>query len=384
MSNKKPLLTIAIPTFNRARYLRELLANLLDQLANQSTVELLVSDNASSDDTHLVVEEFENRGLTLRYLRNDTNIGADANFLRCFEQALGHYVWIFGDDDIIVPGGISKILSLLRARDYSLVYVNQYAFRNDPIAARSSDKFDRLAQILPSGLQLARKVGATIGFISAMIVNKDLYFAIPHRALTDYNGTNLMQLGWVCPLLAADSRTLFVWDRIVGARGGNTGGWGIGKVFGVNFAKVIDSSLGNRKDITRALQKCMLQAWFPNMIMEIRRGTGSKFETENIRDILEPIYKTRLSYWVYVFPHIVLPLRGAEAWYSVIKFSRLLQTILSVLWDSTFLKKTFVMNSPPGGAMRFLPTVSCLLVSLRINTLREYWDNILSSPKEKG
>src|ERR1035438_7055720 len=61
--------------------------------------------------TPFVVQDFVSRGLRVRYIRNTQNIGADANFLQCFEQALGKYVWLFSDDDLIVPGGLAKILT---------------------------------------------------------------------------------------------------------------------------------------------------------------------------------------------------------------------------------------------------------------------------------
>jgi abequosyltransferase len=47
----KPLLTIAIPTYNRAGYLKELLSILADQLKDEPRVELIISDNASPDET---------------------------------------------------------------------------------------------------------------------------------------------------------------------------------------------------------------------------------------------------------------------------------------------------------------------------------------------
>ena len=93
----KPLLTIAIPTYNRARYLKELLTVLFDQLRDEPRVELIISNNATPDETPAVVNEFVKRGLQVRYLCNETNIGPDANFLQCFEQARGKYVWILGD-----------------------------------------------------------------------------------------------------------------------------------------------------------------------------------------------------------------------------------------------------------------------------------------------
>jgi abequosyltransferase len=342
--DEKPLLTIAIPTYNRAKYLRELLSSLFDQLVVQTAVELIVSDNASSDETPSVIDEFEKRGLKLRRLCNDVNIGPDANFQQCFEKACGKYVWIFGDDDIIVPGGIDRILKLLETGDYALTYVSQYWFRHNYAAEETSDRFGRFAQVFPGGLQFARKAGAMIGFISGMIVNKDIYSTILHQSLTDYDGTNLIQLGWVCPLLACDSKYLFVWERLVAARGGNTSGWGICQVFGANFKQFTDVALGYRRDIARALQTSTLQRWFPDMIMEVRRGTGSKLETENMRGILEPIYKTRWSYWAYVFPLMVLPLALAGVWYSMILFLRRLRMLLSVIRDNIFTRETFVMK----------------------------------------
>src|ERR1700751_3880179 len=103
-------LTIAIPTYNRASCLGELLSALADQLQNEPRVELMISDNASPDATSQVVQDFMLRGLNIRYIRNTQNIGADANFLQCFEQARGKYVWLLSDDDLIVPGGIAKIV----------------------------------------------------------------------------------------------------------------------------------------------------------------------------------------------------------------------------------------------------------------------------------
>lgn len=345
MQPDRPLLTIAIPTFNRAKYLRELLSSLLPQLNIRSDVELLVSDNASPDETPFVVAEFIRRGLRIRALRNETNIGSDANFKQCFEQSSGKYVWIFGDDDLVVAGGIEKITSLLKADDYAVVYVGQYWFRNDPIAERTFDKFGRIAQILPSGLQFARKTGAMIGFLSAIIANKDVFLQIPHPPLARFDGTNLMQLGWVCPLLQSNSKCLIVWDRLVAARAGNTSGWGICKVFGVNFCGMVSETLAQRKDIAKALETSSLQNWFPNMIMELRRGTGSDLEEENMRDILEPLYKGNLSYWTHVFPLISLSLPVARVWFQVILFSRRLAVLFLVILDSMISKNNLILSS---------------------------------------
>jgi abequosyltransferase len=342
METDQPLLTIAIPTFNRAKYLRQLLSSLFDQLLGRTDVELVVSDNASSDDTSTIIGEFQMRGLILRYLRNSVDIGSDANFRQCFEQAQGKYVWICGDDDIVIPGAISKILKLLDAEEYALAYITPYWFRNDHEAERTRDRFGRFAQVLPGGLQFAQRTGAMIGFLSSMIVNKNIYSTIPHRPLAEYDGTNLMQIGWVCPLLTSDSRSLLVWERLLAARGANTSGWGICQVFGVNFKATAEVALVNRKDIARALQAATLQRWFPDMIMEVRRGTGSKLQSENMRGMLEPIYSGNWRYWVYVFPLIILPLKAAQGWFSAVLLLRRLGMLSSFIVESIFSKKSFI------------------------------------------
>src|SRR5450432_824838 len=104
MRPDQPLLTIAIPTYNRGRNLSNLLGSLAPQLKDESRVELIVSDNGSTDDTAAVVRQAAARGLRLTSLRNASNLGFDGNFLQCFHKATGKYFWLFGDDDFITPG----------------------------------------------------------------------------------------------------------------------------------------------------------------------------------------------------------------------------------------------------------------------------------------
>src|SRR5277367_2609330 len=107
---ERPLLTIAIPTFNRCQFLRQLLDSLGEQTRGDDRVEILVSDNASPDETSAVVAEARRQGTRLNYIRNEENIGADANFLQCYERATSKYLWIFSDDDLLRPGAVHLIL----------------------------------------------------------------------------------------------------------------------------------------------------------------------------------------------------------------------------------------------------------------------------------
>lgn len=117
-----PLLTIAIPTYNRSKYLAELLPQITAQCRDEEPgkIEVLVIDNASTDDSRELVEA--NYRQRLNYIRNSENIGADKNFIKCVETAKGKYVWLFGDDEILRPNGIRRVVAALEnAPDFLIV-----------------------------------------------------------------------------------------------------------------------------------------------------------------------------------------------------------------------------------------------------------------------
>ncbi len=117
MPSNTPLLTLAIPTYNRSDILERLMKVLAVELQGETRVELLISDNASPDGTPSVVTKYRNSGLVTRAIRNEENIGPDRNILQCFEEAAGKYVWIFSDDDIPAPGAIGRLLDTLSSQE---------------------------------------------------------------------------------------------------------------------------------------------------------------------------------------------------------------------------------------------------------------------------
>jgi glycosyltransferase involved in cell wall biosynthesis len=95
---KQPLVTIAIPTYNRANsYLPHALQSALNQ--TYENLDILVSDNCSCDDTETIVRSLG--GSQVRYFRHTVNIGAHANFMFCLGQARGDYFLLLQDDNLI-------------------------------------------------------------------------------------------------------------------------------------------------------------------------------------------------------------------------------------------------------------------------------------------
>ncbi len=316
MQPERPLLTIAIPTFNRSGCLEQLLDALMPQLEGETRVELIISDNASPDDTPSVVASFRERGLELIHSRNETNIGSDANFIRCYEMARGEYVWIFGDDDVIAPGGLKEVLCLLEARTYRLLYIRAAGFQGSYSVAKRPT-FSRKIKVFHNPQDFALRVGTGFTFISGIIFQKA---ALDHNEHSDFSrliGTNLAQLGWTFSLLRGSANCAYVYDNLVASCVENSGGYGASQVFGTNLHAVVRDFLGLESPVGRAILNLTIQCWFPWAMMQSRRGRHSAHLPEDSMAILKDLYSDNPRYWFFVHPLLRLPRLLAEVWLRV-------------------------------------------------------------------
>ena len=125
MDNEQPLLTIGIPTWNRARELQGAIRAWITEIESvDEKVEIVVSDNASDDETKSIMLEISQQVPFLRYFRNETNLGPDLNFLQIFKQSNGQYIWLFSDDDFIEKGALAEVLRIIRSRHPSYISTN--------------------------------------------------------------------------------------------------------------------------------------------------------------------------------------------------------------------------------------------------------------------
>lgn len=118
-SSQQLPLSVCIPTCNRAPLLREAIESVLTQTFPD--FELVISDNASGDNTRDIVRSF--RDPRIRYVRHKANIGSAGNFNHCLALAKGTYVTIFHDDDRMLPDNLRrKVRALEEHPRAGLVY----------------------------------------------------------------------------------------------------------------------------------------------------------------------------------------------------------------------------------------------------------------------
>lgn len=124
MTAGMPLVSVCIPTFNRAERLHRAITRLLEN--SYTNLEIIVSDNGSTDATQQVAAELCNCSGRVRYFRHPVNRGPTKNFEFARAQARGKYFLWHGDDDYLAADFITLCVQELE-RDASLVLVSGLA-----------------------------------------------------------------------------------------------------------------------------------------------------------------------------------------------------------------------------------------------------------------
>lgn len=176
MENKQPLLSLCIPIYNRLEYLKRMLERFLeDKILFEETIDLLISDNCSTDDLESCVNEFKSKGLKITYNRNQKNLGPDRNFLYCFNHAKGKYCWLLGSDDIPVKGFLNSLITVLQGKEYGLVHLNHHS--------------DGLSQLFEysDNQKMVENIAHWITFMSSNIINtKNIAFINSNQYMDTY------------------------------------------------------------------------------------------------------------------------------------------------------------------------------------------------------
>lgn len=124
-----PFVSILMPTYNQAHFIRDAIESVLRQ--QHTNFELIIVDNASTDNTANVVGEFiDDR---IQYIRNQKNIGMVANFRKALEHSSGDYVCFLSSDDWIEPQFLNwatQVLDSHRECVFAFCGVNTFGISN--------------------------------------------------------------------------------------------------------------------------------------------------------------------------------------------------------------------------------------------------------------
>lgn len=151
-----PLVQVGIPVYNGGAEIRATVEGLLEQ--DYENLEIMISDNASTDETGEICAELVQKYPRVKYFRNPENMGSFYNFSSLYSKSTGKYYFWCGHNDSFSSGFISKAVEIME-RDPEVVL----CFPRGELITESGEEY-----IFPSSFIDTRNFSRETGFLAAM------------------------------------------------------------------------------------------------------------------------------------------------------------------------------------------------------------------------
>jgi len=319
-------LSICIPTYNRGKFLDEVLASISGQDGLEN-IEVVISDNASSDDTAAIVARWQAALVCdVKYFRWDSNQGADANFLHVIDIASGEYCWLLGSDDKLADGAVAALLpylvdtSLLLA-DYDLMSTDMHTVieHRRTLDCEPGTKF-RLgdAADFRRYLSHAHELSSLFAYISTLIVRKGDWAAIDTRA--EFMGSAWIHVTKALELFGKGGVLTYVGKTLILNRSGNDSflaevGFVRRMLIDLDYMRICDEVFATSPQMRR-----VMKAWLERRFFRWKHVLGTRYlarradqgqSLDKVREVLFQRFDRRGSWYLklwawHVFPQSVL------------------------------------------------------------------------------
>jgi len=299
----KPLLTIAIPTYNRANFLALSLQQLKkdERLINDRIIEVLIYDDCSTDNTDDVVRKASIKGMKINHIKNQKNLGLDGNVAKCINEAKGKYIVILGDDDLFIDGAIKWLVNTLKQKDYGVVCMKAYGYEKDhnaefPGRQGKEIEFTNFSDFLIS-------IGPLVTFTSACVFNKEILGKFDAK---ENCGSWLVHVPLIFASAMKAKINLYSTRYQIAAKRNNSGGYNFIKVFVKNLGNFLDAlkEKGVSEDTISKFDRKMMINYLPFYLL--RQRVRKVDQTENII-ILKNRYIKSIYLWLWLLPTASLP-----------------------------------------------------------------------------
>ena len=122
----KDKLEINLITYNRKNYLKKTLEQIFADNSPVKNYGITILDNASTDGTSELIEEYVKKYPNIKHVRHNKNIGGNANICRAYEMAAKEYVWVLCDDDLLDFSNWNEIENAIFSNKYDMIYTINY------------------------------------------------------------------------------------------------------------------------------------------------------------------------------------------------------------------------------------------------------------------
>ena len=306
-------LSICIPSYNRAEFIPDLLLSIVSQYDER--VEIVICDNGSQDQTESLVQSWQARYPRIIYERFEKNVGPDRCFLRSIEMASSPFCWLMGDDDIIEPGGIERVLDALK-EDLTGITVNRVAYDvrlekkwMEPSRGLDADRLFLDAE------ECFYSLFVLFGFLSAQVVNRAAWLAIAKEEDVSRYFNAYVLIYIMGRMIQKNPKWLYINTPLVGWRSGNDS---FSKELGrykrfeldvVGYQAIARGLFAKQKKIYKKVMKEICSLHFLGHIRDLKfKKNIPSFAFKGILLCLPRLYALP-CFWVKIFPFLLTPQR---------------------------------------------------------------------------
>ena len=320
----KPTLTIGIPTKNRHNLITVLLDDIFSQLTDEirARVNVLISDNASDDTYDIIVKKYSMlHPNVISYIRNETDIGFSANVDKVVQSASGDFVLIMSDDDSLLPGTLTAVMSMLDAHPDIGVGMLAHGTYDKTMTTKTQVFTPSVCGYFNNGMDYLSKIPSfPDALISGYIVNRLRWTENFSRDFTKINSIHFI----MAPLLIAKYPCFALGDKGYVKYRSDMGHWSIDTdplyPFPM-FASYLKSCKINKKLLcTRIHEKMYCTTMRTVMGFIIRNKVlGYNFPRKEIFGVLSP-YLDNSTFRIRLFNLIMQLLMYTPMWMLYVPF----------------------------------------------------------------
>jgi abequosyltransferase len=306
--NKNIKLSVAIPTYNGAHYIREALDSIISQLDDiDEEIEIVISDNASTDQMPEITREYQNKYPFIKYFRNDENIGADRNFDLAVRRSTGEYVWLFSDNDKMTPEAIREVLKVIHSYKDLAVIATNYGIFDEKLGKSIKDRVvSEYENIL---FEFAHDFWDKLDILSALVSVNIVRRSLWNESNVEYfYSTNWVHVGVIISILPG-RKSFFISSPLVQIISGPTS-WEIGGN-GLRYSIMLEdvfytmmNKLGYEEYTLDKILKSFFKRLPATIISAKKNGLVLSF---NLLKNIYLRYANHLSFWLLDLPLLLWP-----------------------------------------------------------------------------
>ncbi len=307
-----PLLSICIPTYKRSRMLAEALESIIAQ-GLQDQIEVVVSDDASPDDTAAVAENFRKRIKYFQFIQQPKNLGMGQNFLACIAAARGDYIWLMGDDDRLAVGGAQRVIDALRrwpdVVGLSLAVIDFDSTMTTPTGLRKMPP----TGIIQGANEVFGQMAEVLSFMSSLVVRRklwEMHVDDPRVRSIRHLYVHVLMLGCV---IGPEGKWGVLNEPCVHFRGGNDqlkdrfGWFSRIKIDVLGHNEVADALFNDDPKAHSAMRRRVLSSHIISHVTNAKTSLSQCAEVPACSYFLLKNYYKFAYFWIVVLPVLISP-----------------------------------------------------------------------------